>query len=136
MNRIGLSTLKLLTVVLLTTLGPSALAQGLPTFRIMMIADGESQVFEERQAALKAEILELAKDDARVIFVEPKVKPTWTLESSTAALKAALTDRTIDLIIVSGAMTGVAVGRIPRLAKPVLIPYAAPELQGLPQAGN
>jgi len=115
----------------------AAIAQGpLPTFRIMMIADGESTVFADRQSVLKAEILELAKDDAKVIFLEPKVKPDWTLESSTAALLSALADRSVDLIIVSGSMTGVAVGRLPKLSKPVLIPFAAPELQGLPQAGN
>ena len=127
----------LLIAVLSFPFAPNALAQGTrPTFRIMMIADGESVVLSERQATLKAEILELAKDDVNVVFVEPKQKPNWTVQSSTTALKSALADRSIDLIIVSGAMTGVAVGRIPKLSKPVLIPYAAPELQGLPQAGN
>jgi hypothetical protein len=127
----------LLIAVLSFVFAPNALAQGpRPTFRIMFIADGESTVLSERQAMLQEEILELAKDDANVVFVEPKVKPNWTLESSTTALKSALADRSIDLVIISGAMTGVAVGRIPKLSKPVLIPYAAPELQGLPQAGN
>ena len=130
-------SLTILLLVLPFVFPPPSLAQSaLRTVRIMMIADGESPVFSERQEMLKAEILELAKDDARVVFVEPRVKPSWTVESSTAALKSALADRSVDLIIVSGAMTGVAVGRIPKLAKPVLIPYAAPELQGLPQAGN
>ena len=130
-------TFTILTFALSLGLAAQAVAQGpLPSFRIMMIADGESTVFEGRQNMLKAEILELAKDDARVEFVEPKTKPNWTLESSTAALKEGLRNPTIDLIIVSGAMTGVAVGRMPKLPKPVLIPYAAPELQGLPQAGN
>ena len=107
-----------------------------PTFRIMMIADGESPVLSVRQARLKAEILALAKEDARVFFPEPKVKPNWTLESAEAALKAALADKSVDMIIVSGAMMGVAVGRAQKLNKPVLIPYAAPDLEGLPQDGN
>ena len=81
-----------------------------PTFRIMMIADGESPVLSVRQARLKAEILALAKEDARVFFPEPKVKPNWTLESAEAALKAARADKSVDMIIVSGAMMGVAVG--------------------------
>ena len=126
-----------LIAALIGAAASTALAQGpLPTFRIMMIADGDSPVFQQRQAMLKSEILELAKDDANVIFLEPETPPDWTLRSSSAALESALADRSIDLIIVSGAMTGVAVGRIPRLAKPILIPFAAPELQGLPQAGN
>jgi outer membrane protein len=127
----------ILAIASFLTFASAASAQApQPTFRIMLIADGESQLFAERQSMLKAEILELAKEDAKVIFVEPEVKPNWTLESSTAALRSALADRSVDLIIVSGAMTGVAVGRTPRLNKPVLIPYAAPELQGLPQAGD
>jgi outer membrane protein TolC len=110
--------------------GAMAQAQGpRPTFRIMMIADGESQVLAERQELLKAEILELMKEDASVVFVEPKTETNWTLEQAEAAVKEGLGDR-------SGAMSGVAVGRIGKLSKPVLIPYAAPELQGLPQDGN
>ncbi|MHC4409285.1 MAG: hypothetical protein ACYS0F_09800, partial [Planctomycetota bacterium] len=102
----------------------------------MMVADGESQVLAERQGVLKAEILELMKEDASVVFVEPRTNTNWTLEQAEAAVKEGLADRSIHMIIVSGAMSGVAVGRIPKLAKPVLIPYAAPELQGLPQDGN
>ncbi len=132
-----LRTLWILTIASALAFGSAAEAQqGLPRFRIMMIADGESPLFAERQAMLKAEILELAKGDAELLFVEPTVKPNWTLESSAAALKSALADRSVDLIIVSGAMTGVAVGQTRKLNKPVLIPYAAPELQGLPRAGN
>ncbi len=102
----------------------------------MMIADGESQLFAERQGLLKGEILELMKEDASVTFVEPKTKTNWTLEAAEAALKEGLADRNVDMIIVSGPMTGVAAGRIAKLSKPVLIPYAAPELQGLPRDGN
>ena len=112
-------------------------AQGAkPTFRIMMIADGESPVLGARQAQIKAEILALARDDARVLFPEPRVKPNWTLAGAEAALEAALADRSVDMVIVSGAMMGVAVGRTQRLNKPVLIPYAAPQLQGLPRDGD
>ena len=137
MTVFGQRTWAIVIAALTWAAASAVIAQGpLPTFRIMMIADGESTVFADRQSVLKAEILELAKDDAKVIFLEPKVKPDWTLESSTAALRSALDDRSVDLIIVSGSMTGVAVGRLPKLSKPVLIPFAAPELQGLPQAGN
>jgi outer membrane protein TolC len=107
-----------------------------PAFRIMMIADGESQLFAERQSLLKVEILELMKEDAAVTFVEPKTKTDWTLQGAEAALQEGLANRSVDMIIVSGSMTGVAAGRVAKLSKPVLIPYAAPELQGLPRDGN
>lgn len=134
MTRSGLRSLLVLTAALSLTFGASAEAQrsAKPTFRIMMIADGDSHLFAERQSLLKGEILELMKEDASVTFVEPKTKTDWTLEAAEAALKEGLADRNVDMIIVSGPMTGVAVGRIAKLSKPVLIPYAAPELQGLP----
>jgi outer membrane protein TolC len=129
--------LLLLTIALWFALGSQAEAQRkTPTFRIMMVADGPSQLFAERQSVLKAEILELMKEDAAVEFVEPKTRTNWTLESSEAALNEGLANRSVDMIIVSGSMTGVAAGRIAKLSKPVLIPYAAPELQGLPRDGN
>ncbi|MBT8451746.1 MAG: TolC family protein [Deltaproteobacteria bacterium] len=138
MTKSGLRTLLVLTAALFFAFGSSAVAQrnARPTFRIMMLADGESPLFAERQSALKSEILELMKEDAAITFVEPGTKTNWTLEAAEAALKEGLADRRVDMIIVSGPMAGVAVGRIPKLSKPVLIPYAAPELQGLPRNGN
>ena len=138
MRTIGLRALLVLTVTLWFAFGSGAEAQksSRPTFRIMMVADGESQLFAERQRMLKTEILELMKEDASVVFVEPKTTTDWTLERAEAALKEGLADRSVHMIIVSGTMTGVAVGRLPKLSKPVLIPYAAPKLQGLPQDGN
>ena len=138
MRTIGLRALLVLTVALSFVVGSGAEAQkrSRPAFRIMMVADGESQLFAERRRLLEAEILELMKEDASVEFVEPKTATNWTLEAAEDALKEALADRSVDMIIVSGAMTGVAAGQLPKLNKPVLIPYAAPKLQGLPQDGN
>jgi len=137
MTTFGLRALLVLMVTWSFAFGSIAEAQRpRPTFRIMMVADGDSQVFAERQRLLKGEILELMKEDASVVFVEPKTETNWTLERAEAALKEALANRSVDMIIVSGPMTGVAVGKVPKLNKPVLIPYAAPELQGLPQDGN
>ena len=108
----------------------------LPTFRIMMVADGESQQFEQSARELQDEIIEILKEDARVVFMEPQVQTNWTYESVEAATKQALSDPSVDLIIAWGPMAAVAIGGVERLRKPVIIPYAAPELQGLPQKGN
>ncbi|MBW2212715.1 MAG: hypothetical protein JRG67_17065, partial [Deltaproteobacteria bacterium] len=138
MRIIGLRALLVLAVTLSFAIGSDAQAQksSRPTFRIMLIADGESQLFVERQKMLKSEIIELLKEDAPVDFVEPRTQTNWTLGRAESALKEGLADRSVDMIIVSGTMTGVVVGRLPKLSKPVLIPYAAPKLQGLPQDGN
>ncbi|MFW2387652.1 MAG: TolC family protein [Polyangiales bacterium] len=143
MTRFGLRALLLLTIALVfaqfsDSLVRQAEAQSRksPTFRIMMIADGESPLFAERQERLRTEILELMKEDASVVFVQPKTETNWTLETAEAALKEGLANRSVDMIVLSGSMMGVAAGRISKLSKPVLIPYAAPELQGLPRDGN
>ena len=124
MKIIGLRAVLVLTVTLSFAFRSGAEAQQSTrsSLRIMMIADGESQLFTERQRLLREEILELMKEDAAVVFVEPKIKTDWTLERAEAALKEGLANRAVDMIIVSGAMTGVAVGRLPKLNKPVLIP--------------
>ncbi len=128
----------ILAMGLMTLANAPAEAQrtGKRTFRIMMVTDGESEQFASRELMLEQEIREVLKEDANVIFVKPKTKTNWTYERAEVAIKEALADRSVDLVIVSGAMSGVAVGRIEKLSKPVIIPYAAPELQGLPQSGN
>jgi len=106
------------------------------TFRIMFVSDGRSELFESREQLLQEEILEIMRDDANVVFLRPKTRVDWSFDNVEAALREALGDRSVDMVVASGPMTGVAVGRIRRLSKPVLIPYAAPELQGLPREGN
>ncbi|MDH3625535.1 MAG: TolC family protein [Myxococcales bacterium] len=106
------------------------------TFRIMIVADGESELFAYRERLLKEEILEVLKEDADVVFATPRTETNWTYERAEAAVKEALGDRSVDVVIIFGPMSGVAVGRIEKLSRPVIIPYAAPKLQGLPQRGD
>ncbi|MGB5809821.1 MAG: TolC family protein [Polyangiales bacterium] len=106
------------------------------TFRIMIVSDGQSEMFSDRERMLKDEIVELLQEDANVVFVTPKTQPDWVYERVEQAVREAMADRSVDLVIISGPMAGVAVGRIEKLNKPVIIPYAAPALQGLPEDGN
>ncbi len=102
----------------------------------MIVSDGSSERFDEREAMIRKEVFEVMKGDANVVFVDPKTQTNWTYERAEAAVREALNDRSVDLVIVSGAMGGVAVGRTARLNKPVILPYAAPRLEGLPMDGN
>jgi len=131
-------TLLILAVGMMTLASAPAEAQrpGKRTFRIMVVADGESDLFTNRERLLREEILEVLKEDASVVFVKPKTKTNWTYERAEAGVKEALADRSVDLVIIFGPMSGVAVGRIEKLSRPVIIPYAAPKLQGLPQSGD
>ncbi|MDH3728444.1 MAG: hypothetical protein OER77_13025, partial [Myxococcales bacterium] len=128
----------ILVVGMITFAGAPAEAQrpAKRTFRIMIVADGESELFAYRERLLKEEILEVLKEDADVVFATPRTETNWTYERAETAVKEALADRSVDLVIIFGPMSGVAVGRIEKLSRPVIIPYAAPKLQGLPQRGD
>ena len=141
MTRISWRKASVLAVALITLLlasySDSAHAQrARAAFRIMIITDGPSDPLAKLEGMFKKELLELAGDNARLTFIEPRTKTDWTLTQATAAVEEALKDRRLDLIVLFGAMTGVAVGQRATLRTPVLIPFAAPELQGLPQDGD
>ena len=79
MRTIGLRELLVLAVTLVFVSGSHAEAQkqSRPTFRIMLVADGESQLFVERQRLLKTEILELMKEDASSSSSRPRRTGLW-----------------------------------------------------------
>ncbi|MEM7136698.1 MAG: TolC family protein [Myxococcota bacterium] len=106
------------------------------TFRIMVVADGSSELFDENRTKLENEIVEILREDANVVFLEPKTPTDWGYRRVEAAMQQAMSDRSVDLVIAFGTMAGVAVGKIDKLNKPVIVPYAAPELMGLPRDGN
>ncbi|MEM7437626.1 MAG: TolC family protein [Myxococcota bacterium] len=106
------------------------------TFRIMMVSDGASESFAEREQMLESEIVEVLQEEANVVFMRPKVATNWDYDRIEQAVREALRDRSVDVILATGPMAGVAIGRIEKLSKPVIIPYAAPALQGLPQDGS
>ncbi|MEM7136090.1 MAG: TolC family protein [Myxococcota bacterium] len=106
------------------------------TFRIMVVPDGSSEPFDENRALLQNEILEILKEDANVVFLEPKTPTNWSFSRVETALRQALADRSVDMIIAFGTMAGVATGKLQKLNKPVIVPFAAPELMGLPRDGN
>ena len=106
------------------------------TFRIMVVQDGSSEQFDENRAMLENEIVELLKEDANLVFLEPRITTDWNYDRVETAMRQALSDRSVDTIIAFGPMAGVAVGKIERLTKPVIIPYAAPNVMGLPRDGN
>ncbi|MEM9727190.1 MAG: TolC family protein [Myxococcota bacterium] len=110
--------------------------RGKRTFRIMVVADGSSEPFDESLAMLKSEIVEILKEDANVVFLEPATPTNWEYERVEAALRRALSNRSVDVILAFGTMAGAAVGKMPKLSKPVIVPFAAPELMGLPRDGN
>ena len=106
------------------------------TLNIMIVDDGDSEQLRDGEQMLQQEILEILQGEAKVVFMRPKTKTDWTYERAEAVVREALADRSVDIVISNGPMTAVAIGQIERLPKPVIIPYAAPELMGLPQRGN
>ena len=114
---------------------PSVSAQGgARPLRVMILTDGPSPQLVTPIKAFESELDELL--GGNVEFVTPSIAPDWTMRGVAQALDAALADRSVRLIVGFGSMVGVAVGRKKELAKPVLLPFAVPELQGLPRKGD
>ena len=126
-----------LTIVVMLVAAPSAAQFGDdPEFRVAIIDDGASERLEAIEAQFRSEVLALLRGDTTVVFVEPRARTDWTMESVRQALDEALENPSIDLVVGFGPMVGVAVAEKPTLDTPVLLPYAAPKLQGLPRDGN
>ena len=104
--------------------------------RIMIVSDGPSDVISEASAAFQRETIDVLEGDKKVEFVQPKSRGAWTEKSVDAAVKEAFSTKHIDVIVGFGPMVGVKIGKIKTLDKPVIIPFAAPALQGLPRNGN
>jgi outer membrane protein TolC len=114
---------------------PTVSAQaGARLLRVTILTDGPSPQLVTPIKAFQTELVELL--GGNVEFVTPPIAPDWTMHGVTQALDAALADRSVRLIVGFGSMVGVAVGRKKALAKPVLLPFAVPELQGLPRKGD
>ena len=107
-----------------------------PEFNVVFITDGPSDQMEQIRSSLEREILAVLGEETRLVFSEAARTTDWTMPSVDRALQRALDDPATDLIVGVGSMTGVAVARRKILPKPVLLPYAAPELQGLPRRGE
>ncbi|MEL7367584.1 MAG: hypothetical protein AAFN74_01635, partial [Myxococcota bacterium] len=116
------------------------LAMATPTAsfaQVAVIVDGPSDLADARTAKLATEVQQLTRDDPSPIRIP--TKPThvgdFTLAGTKAQLKAALADRSVKAIIGFGLLAGIAAGDLsgpPR--KPIILPYAAPRIQGLPRA--
>ncbi|MEM7678772.1 MAG: TolC family protein, partial [Myxococcota bacterium] len=121
-----------LAIIIGTTAGPSVgIAQ------VAVIVDGPSDLANARIAKLAAEVQQLTRDDPSPIKIpsQPTHVGDFTIEGAKAQLKAALADRSVKAVVGFGLMVGIAagdLGRPPR--KPVILPYAAPRIQGLPRA--
>ena len=107
-----------------------------PEFTVVIISDGPSDQMDEIRSSLKRETLAVLREETGVVFSETGQKTDWTMSSVETALQRAFEDPATDLIIGVGAITGVAIARRRVLPKPVLLPFAAPEVQGLPRRGD
>lgn len=106
--------------------------------RIAVVVDGDTDVFRRETARLAHELDTLFSERFEG-FSAPSA-PThvgdFTPARADALVAAALADRSIDMVVGLGLQTGRAVARIERLSKPVFLPFASPELQGLPREGE
>ncbi len=125
------STSRLVGTLALLLASPPASAQ------VAVIVDGPSELAAARTLTLAQEVGQLTRDDPKPIKM-PKA-PThvgnFTLSGARAQLKKALADRSVKAVVGLGLLTGIAVGELSRPPnKPIILPFAAPQIQGLPKA--
>lgn len=120
-------------------LAAALLLASMPTLaaaQIAVICDGGTDLCRQRTAAISKEVRQLSRDDPKPIAfpTTPTHVGDFTLPGIRAQLKNALSDRSVKAIIGLGLLTGIAVAELDMPpAKPIILPYSAPRVQGLPQ---
>ncbi|MEM1413546.1 MAG: TolC family protein [Myxococcota bacterium] len=104
--------------------------------RVAVVADQRSVYFDRFTESLREEVGALIGEGGRVVLPEGYTAADGTENDATAKLEAALASENVDVVIGLGPLMGLAAGRRDPLPKPVILPWAVPELQGLPREGN
>ncbi|MEO0322687.1 MAG: TolC family protein [Myxococcota bacterium] len=104
--------------------------------RVAVVADQRSVYFDRLTESLREEVGALIGEGGRVVLPDGYTAADGTGNDATAKLDAALASEDVDVVIGLGPLMGLAAGRRDPLPKPVILPWAVPELQGLPREGN
>lgn len=128
--------------LLLAVIAPQSVgvpsAYGAPPAKVAVLTDGPSDLFEASVQLLRSELDRLMSDRRGAVAfpAAPTHVGDFTLRSARANLRSALSDPRYDIVVAIGFFAGLAVGAEGVLTKPVVVPFAAPELQGLPTGGR
>ncbi|MEM1023746.1 MAG: TolC family protein [Myxococcota bacterium] len=122
----------------LAVLGLGAPASAAPMGKVAIIIDGPSDLANRSVASLATEVETLLSDRTRELSFPRTATHVGdhTLARAGALLDEVLSDRTIDMVVGVGYFIGIAVGERQNLSKPVFLPFAEPEVQGLPKNGQ
>lgn len=119
-----------------TTLGRPRTTPTAP--RIAVIADGRSELMARDVAVFAREANALLEGDFPGFRLPERATLVgdYTQARAAALLEQALADPQVDMVVGFGLYLGRVAGARGDLPKPVVLPYAIPELQGLPVAGG
>ena len=112
---------------------------GVATGQVAVLVDGPSDLATVRTQTLASEVQQLSRDDPKPIALPsaPTHVGDFTLASVKRQLNKALADRSMKAIVGFGFYVGIAVAEMPKPPKkPIILPYAAPQIQGLPNVGG
>lgn len=106
--------------------------------RIAVIVDGPSDAAQRVVSLLEQETEPLIRGRFPSFDFPSQATHAgdFTPEQAEALVAQALDDSQIDLVVAVGVLVGQALGRRSSLPKPVFLPYAAPELQGIARNGD
>lgn len=105
---------------------------------IAVVVDGPSEIYQSATRQLSEEIRVLLKGRHGdwTVPSKPNFVGDFSAKGVRRQLIAALKDPQVGLVIAMGMDAARVVARFTRLPKPVLLPFAAPEFQGLPSDGK
>lgn len=126
--------MRIYALICLLATGP-AFAAELP--KIAVVVDGPSPMYEQAIETLGQEVEALFADrfPGFRFPTEATHVGDFTLDGAKRILVGALADRKFDAVVGFGFFTGVAAAGMKEFPRPLLLPFATPELQGLPRDG-
>lgn len=106
------------------------------TAEVAVIIDGPSDLFARNVELLRNEYVELS-GGAKLSFPEQATfVGDYSVATAKKLLDRALNDSRFSVVVGFGFYVGVAVAETEALSKPVFLPVAAPDIQGLPRDGE
>ncbi len=106
--------------------------------RVAVVADGASDRFDEATRVLATEVQALleARFEGYAFPETPTHRADFTEAGARQRVTEVLANPEVDVVVGLGFFTGKAIAEAGDLPHPVLLPFAAPSLQGLPNAGG
>ncbi|MEM6960927.1 MAG: TolC family protein [Myxococcota bacterium] len=121
----------------MTVFAPAADAQAQRSLSVGVVVDGPGEFFEAESVHLGEEARALLEPAIQLRYPEtPQHVGDFSRDGVARALEEALAASDTDVVVAFGAMAAAVCAQRTEFSKPVLLPFAVDDLQGLPRDGE